>query len=107
MYLIKITTLSAQGKQVNTMSDPTPGPFIPPKISLIAALVQSGKATAEDLAKPHTVQEPRVPPALLPFVQSSHLATLVEVLTSHPRLYWHWLVRRQIAYLLQLCWDQL
>jgi hypothetical protein len=88
------------------MSETTPDSLIHPMISKVAALLQSGKATAEDLGKPYAVFWPRVPHELLPFIQSPNLATLIEVLTSHPRLYWHPLVFRQIDYLLRLRYDE-
>jgi hypothetical protein len=88
------------------MSEPTSDPLIHPRISQIAALVQSGKATPEDLAKPYTIPWQRVPVSLLPFIQSPSLATLTQVLTSRPLLYGHPLVFHQIAYLLRLGWDE-
>jgi hypothetical protein len=88
------------------MSDPTPDPLIHPMISKMAALVQSGKATPEDLAKPFSVKWPGIPPELLPFVQSPNLSTLAEVLTSHPRFYWHPLVCCQMLRLLRLRHDE-
>jgi hypothetical protein len=88
------------------MSVPTHDPLSHPMIANVAALVQSGRATAEDLAKPYTEQWTRVPPALLPFVQSPSLSTLIEGLTSHPRLCRHWLVRHDMLYLLRLRDDE-
>lgn len=87
------------------MSEPTPDPLIHPMISKLAALVQSGKVTAEDLAKPFSVKWPGIPPELLPFVQSPNLSTLAEVLTSHPRFCWHPLVCCQKLRLLRLRHD--
>jgi hypothetical protein len=49
---------------------------------------------------------PRLPPELLPFVQSLKLSMLTDILKAHPWLYWHPLVFRQITYLRRLHHDE-
>jgi hypothetical protein len=58
------------------------------------------------MAKPYMAQWRRLPPELLPFVQSLKLSTLAEILKAHPSLYWHPLVFIQITYLGRLRHDE-
>ncbi len=88
------------------MPEPTPDALIDPLISQLSALVQSGRATPENLAEPYPVPWPWVPPELLPFIQSPSLATFVEVLNASSTLFGHPLVQRQIGHLLQLSRDE-
>ena len=88
------------------MPEPRADAFIAPWISQVAALFTSGRLTPEEMAKPYMAQWPRLPPELLPFVQSLNLSTLAQVLKAHPMLYWHPLVSRQIAYLQRLRHDE-
>ena len=88
------------------MPEPRADAFISPWISQVAALFTSGRLTPEEMAKPYMAQWPRLPPELLPFVQSLNLSTLAQVLKAHPMLYWHPLVSRQIAYLQRLRHDE-
>jgi hypothetical protein len=101
-----MAALFLQREQVNLMPNPTPHALIDPWISTLAALLQSGQVTAEDLARRDAVFWPRVPPALLSFVQSLDLSTLAAVLRSNPRFYRHPLVCRQIDYLSHLRYDE-
>jgi hypothetical protein len=93
-------------KQVKTIPEPTPQALINPWISALAALLQSGMVTAEDLVRRDTAFGPRVPPALLSFVRALDLSILAAVLRSNARLYRHPLVWRQIDYLLRLRHDE-
>ena len=88
------------------MPEPSPVALIAPWVSQVAALVASGRLTPEEMAKPYMAQWRRLPPALLPFVQSLKLSTLAEILQAHPSLYWHPLVSRQITYLQRLRHDE-
>jgi hypothetical protein len=91
---------------MDPMPDPTSHALIDPWISTLAAILQSGKVTAEELASPDAVFWPRVPTALLWFVQSLDLSRLAEVLRSNARFYRHPLVCRQIDYLDRLRYDE-
>ena len=59
----------------------------------------------EESEDPSQWSTDRVPPELVPFIESRSLATLEEVLKKSGALYWHPLVRDQIRYLERLAVD--
>jgi len=76
--------------------------LIEPSLLKIAALLKAGKLPPEEQAKPLTQKwSARLPPELLPFMQSLSLAKLADALKEFPLLYWHPLVQRQLLHMLK------
>lgn len=96
------TTGSKMQNQPTPPPESSPDPLIAPSILKIAEPLKAGTLTAEEMAKPHPTQWPRVPPELLPFIMSFNLVKLAEALKAHPQLYWHPLVLRQVSHLRRL-----
>ncbi len=110
------------GKRQPTKQAPSPkratakrgnDPLVYPRFAELAAELKAGRLPVEGTARDHPwnwsgLRDPhdaKVPPELVPFIESPSIATLKDVLTAHPRLYWHPLVIHQVAYLVMLTGD--
>ena len=80
-------------------------PLICPSVRRLALELKAGRAATKTMVARYDVTAPLLT-ALQPFLETLDVGDLVAALARHPRLYWHPLIVKQLAHLIELIRDR-